>query len=121
LTGIPPEQVPKAAKQAVEPKAKPGDIVGTAWRDFKPGGGKIGVVEKDELGLPGVTVQLRDSSGKVAQSTKTNADGTFDFSKVSAGTYQTGIGAQTFAKPFGGYAWLGPKLITPSLLAAYVW
>src|SRR5205085_7373622 len=62
-----------------------------------------------------------DSSGKVVQSTKTNSDGTFDFSKVSAGSYQTGIGAQTFAKPFAGYSWLGPKLITPSLLAAYIW
>jgi alpha-glucoside transport system permease protein len=121
LTAIPPDQVPGGAKQAVAPKPNPGDVVGTVWRDFKPGGGKIGVVEKEELGLPGVTVQLRDSSGKVVQSTKTNDDGTFDFSNVSSGTYRAGIGAQTFAKPFGGYSWLGPKLITPSLLAAYIW
>ena len=31
------------------------------------------------------------------------------------------MGASTFAKPFGGYAWLGSKLITPSLLIAYIW
>jgi len=121
LTGIAPDQVPKSAKQAVQPAAKPGDIEGTVWRDFKPGGGKPGVVEQGEFGLPGVTVQLRDASGKVVQSTTTKPDGTFDFSKVPAGTYNAAIGAQTFAKPFGGYGWLGPKLIVPSLLISYIW
>jgi len=106
----------------VTPSAKPGDIVGTVWRDFKPGGGKPGVVEKQELGVPGVSVQLRDAkSGKVVQSTTSADDGSFDFSKVKQGTYDAAIGAQTFAKPFGGYSWLGPSLITPSLIIAYIW
>ena len=121
LTGIPPAEVPGGAAQAVDPPAKPGDIVGTVWRDFKPGGGKIGVVEKGELGLPGVTVELRDSAGKVVRSTRSAADGTFDFSKVGSGSFRTAIGAKTFAKPFAGYGWLGSKLITPSLLIAYIW
>jgi alpha-glucoside transport system permease protein len=121
LTAIPPEAVPKDAVQAVQPAPKQGDIVGVVWRDFKPGGGKPGVVEKGELGLPGVTVQLRTAAGKTVQSAKTKPDGTFDFAKVPAGTYETGIGAQTFAKPFGGFSWLGPKLITPALLIAYIW
>ena len=121
LTAIAPDQVPKSAVQAVKPASKAGDIEGVVWRDFKPGGGKPGVVEKGELGLPGVTVQLHDSAGKVVQSAKTKPDGTFDFSKVPAGTYTAGVGAQTFAKPFGGYSWLGPSLITPSLLIAYIW
>jgi len=121
LTAISPEQVPKSAVQAVTPPTKPGEIVGTVWRDFKPGGGKPGVVEKGELGLPGVTVVLRDSAGKVVQSAKSKADGSFDFTKLQPGTYKAGIGAQTFAKPFGGYSWLGPSLITPSLLIAYIW
>jgi alpha-glucoside transport system permease protein len=120
LTGIAPQDVPKSAVQAVEPAAKPGDIVGVVWRDFKPGGGKPGVVEKQELGLPGVTVELRSSSGTVKHA-KTKADGTFDFSNVGPGTYNAAIGSQTFAKPFGGIAWLGSKLITPSLLIAYIW
>jgi alpha-glucoside transport system permease protein len=105
----------------VTPPAKPGDIVGTVWRDFKPGGGKVGVVEKGELGLPGVTVELRDAAGKTVQSTTSKPDGTFDFSKVPQGTYHAAIGAKTFAKPFGGFAWLGPNLIVPSLLIAYIW
>jgi len=121
LTGIAPDQVPHSAVQAVTPSPKPGDVVGTVWRDFKPGGGKPGVVEKGELGLPGVTIELRSSSGKVVQSTKSDKNGSFDFSKVPAGTYNAAIGAQTFAKPFGGYSWLGPSLIVPSLLIAYIW
>jgi alpha-glucoside transport system permease protein len=121
VTGIAPQDVPSSAKQAVKPAAKPGDIVGTVWRDFKPGGGKPGVVESQEQGLPGVTVELRDASGKTIQSAKTNSDGTFAFSKVPSGTYKAAIGKQTFAKPFGGYAWLGPSLITPSLIIAYIW
>jgi len=121
LTGIAPDQVPHSAAQAVTPAPRAGDVVGTVWRDFKPGGGKVGVVEKQELGLPGVSVQLRDSAGKVVKSTKSARDGTFDFKNVPAGTYHAAIGASTFAKPFGGYAWLGPNLILPSLLIAYIW
>jgi len=105
----------------VTPPSKGGEIVGTVWRDFKPGGGKAGVVEKGELGLGGVTVQLKNAAGKVVQSTKSKSDGSFVFSKVSSGTYNAGIGAQTFAKPFAGYAWIGPNLIVPSLLIAYIW
>jgi len=121
LTAIPPEAVPKRAVQAVQPTAKSGDVAGVVWRDFKPGGGKPGVVEKGELGLPGVTVELRSSAGKVVQSAKTKPDGTFDFAEVPAGSYQAAIGAATFRKPFGGYSWLGSKLITPSLIIAYIW
>ena len=121
VTGIAPQDMPSGARQAVKPAPKSGDIEGTVWRDFKPGGGKPGVVEQGELGIPGVTVELQDSSGKVVQSAKTAADGSFDFSGVGAGTYNAGIGAATFAKPFGGYAWLGPQLITPALLIAYIW
>ena len=121
LTGIAPQDMPSGAKQAVKPAPKAGDIGGTVWRDFKPGGGKPGVVERGEQGIPGVSVELRDSSGKVVQSARSEADGTFEFTNVPAGTYNAGVGASTFAKPFGGYSWLGTKLITPSLFIAYIW
>jgi alpha-glucoside transport system permease protein len=121
LTGIAPQDMPSGAKQAVQPAVKQGDVNGVVWRDFKPGGGKPGVVEKGELGLPGVSVELRSSAGKVVQTAKTGTDGSFEFTNVSSGTYKAGVGASTFAKPFGGYSWLGPRLITPSLLIAYIW
>jgi alpha-glucoside transport system permease protein len=120
LTAIPPDAVPSGAKQAVVPASKPGEISGVVWRDFKPGGGTPGKVEPQELGLPGVTVQLR-TGGKVVQSTTSAEDGSFAFSKVDPGTYQAGIGAATFRQPWGGLSWLGTKLITPSLLIAYIW
>ncbi|HEX3807673.1 MAG TPA: ABC transporter permease subunit [Gaiellaceae bacterium] len=120
LTAIPPDQVPKGAKQAVTPPAKPGEITGTVWRDFKPGGGIAGKVETGELGLPGVAVEL-DQNGKTVQKATTAADGSFTFTGVKSGTYQAGVGASTFAKPWGGFAWLGPSLIVPALMIAYIW
>jgi alpha-glucoside transport system permease protein len=121
LTGIAPADMPQGAQQAAKPAGTSDAIEGVVWRDFKPGGGKPGVVEQGELGLPGVTVELRDSSGKAVQSAKTDPNGSFEFTGLSPGTYNAGIGAATFAKPFGGYSWLGPKLITPALLIAYIW
>src|SRR4051812_16835106 len=37
LTAVPPASVPKNAKQAATPPAGANEIVGTVWRDFKPG------------------------------------------------------------------------------------
>ncbi|MEP6811647.1 MAG: ABC transporter permease subunit [Actinomycetota bacterium] len=121
VTGITPTDVPKSALQAVDPKPQAGSIVGVVWRDFKPGGGVAGKVEKQELGLPGVTVDLRSSDGKIVDKTTSDANGDFVFKNVGSGTFQSEIGAQTFRKPWGGFAWLGSKLITPSLLIAYIW
>jgi alpha-glucoside transport system permease protein len=121
LTGVLTTDVPQGAQQAAKPAGHSGAIEGVVWRDFKPGGGKPGVVEQGELGLPGVTVELSDSSGKAVQTAKTDSNGSFEFTGLSPGTYNAGIGAATFAKPFGGYSWLGPKLITPAILIAYIW
>jgi alpha-glucoside transport system permease protein len=121
LTAIPPTAVPKSAQQAVAPRPQPGAVTGTVWRDFRPGGGKPGVVEPQEQGIPGATVELRDAGGKVVKTGKTGAQGSFTFTGVKPGTYRAAIGSQTFAKPFDGVAWLGPKLITPAVMVAYIW
>ena len=121
LTGFPPEEIPSGAEQAVDPKPVPGGISGVVWRDFKPGGGKPGKVEQGELGLPGVKVELRDDNGKAVGSATAEANGTFSFDKVDAGDYHAAIGESTFATPFQGVNWLGPKLITPALILAYIW
>jgi alpha-glucoside transport system permease protein len=121
LTRIRSTEVPETAKQAVQPQPRPGGITGVVWRDFKPGGGTPGEVEQGELGLPGVTVELLDSSGKKVNSAKTADDGTFTFEGVSQGRYQVEIGASTFAEPFGGVSWLSAKLITPAVIIAYIW
>jgi alpha-glucoside transport system permease protein len=121
LTGIPPDQVPSGSVQAKQPAPKAGAITGAVWRDFKPGGGTPGKLEKGELGLPNVTVELRDASGKTIGTTKTADNGDFEFTNVKAGTYRTAVGADTFRKPFGGISWLGSKLINPSIFIAYIW
>ena len=121
LTGIPPEQVPSSAKQAVLPVSKQGAITGVVWRDFSPGGGTTGKVEKGELGLPGVKLNLFDSRGAKVQSVTAAADGTFGFSNVSGSGYKVGVASSTFAPPFAGVSWLGSQLITPSIIIAYIW
>ena len=121
LTGIPPEDVPGGAAQAVMPDPVENGISGVVWRDFKPGGGTPGRVEADELGLPGVQVELRSSSGDSVGSTSSGEDGSFAFTDLEPGRYTLAIGPDTFKKPFGGVAWLGPKLITPALMIAYIW
>jgi alpha-glucoside transport system permease protein len=121
LTGIPPEQTPSGARQAVKPAPAEGAITGVVWRDFKPGGGVPGKVEQGEVGLPNVKVFLRDQSGKKVGTATSEDNGSFTFTKVEPGVYRAGVDAATFAKPFGGVSWLGSKLITPSIMIAYIW
>lgn len=122
LTAIPEDGVPDGAQPAAEPQDVASDaIAGTVWRDFKPGGGEPGVVEPGEVGIPGATVELRDPGGSVVETTKTNDDGTFVFTGVQPGEYQAAISKDTFASEFEGVSWLGAKLITPSVMIAYIW
>jgi alpha-glucoside transport system permease protein len=121
VTAINITDIPKDAAQAVRPAPVPGGITGVVWRDFKPGGGKPGVVEKGEVGLPGVTVELRNASGSTVASTTTQANGDFTFRDVSGSGNHVAIGPATFAQPYGGVGWLTPKLITPAIMMAYLW
>jgi alpha-glucoside transport system permease protein len=121
LTGIRSSEVPDDAVQAVVPEALAGGITGVVWRDFKPGGGTPGTVEQEELGLPGITVELRDDGGGRVATAQTEPDGTFAFDDVAAGTYRAAIGADTFSQPYAGVSWLGQSLITPAIMMAYVW
>jgi alpha-glucoside transport system permease protein len=121
LTGIPSSDVPADAADAVVPEPLAGGITGVVWRDFRPGGGEAGVVEDGELGLPGVTVELRDDSGSSVATASTAEDGTFAFEDVASGSYRVAIGEETFATSFAGISWLGPKLITPAIMIAYIW
>jgi alpha-glucoside transport system permease protein len=121
LTGILPEAVPEGAKPAAAPTVSSSQIGGVVWRDFKPGGGTPGKLDSGELGLPGVGVKLLDASGKSAGSATTGDNGSFTIDDVGPGQYRAEIAPSNFTPPFGGVSWLGPKLITPSLIIAYLW
>jgi alpha-glucoside transport system permease protein len=121
LTGIRAEEVPSDAVQAVVPEPLQGGIVGVVWRDFRPGGGTPGEVEPDELGLPGVTMELREAGGGSVATTTSADDGTFAFEDVEDGEYLVAVSSDTFAAPAEGASWLGAQLITTSMIISYIW
>jgi ABC-type sugar transport systems, permease components len=119
LVGVPPAGVPKDAAPAAP--ATGGGPHGVVWLDFtQGGGGKTGVIDPKEKGLPGVTVEaVRDA--EVAATTKTSANGAFSFPKLTSGEYAVRLPESNFAAPYGGIDWLGPSLVTPSIIIAYLW
>ncbi|HWN21193.1 MAG TPA: ABC transporter permease subunit [Gaiellaceae bacterium] len=122
LTAISATEIPEDAVDAVQPEPLQGGITGVVWRDFKPGGGTPGEVESEELGIAGVTVQLREAESRATvDSATTEDDGSFAFEDVESGQYRVAIASETFAEPFNGFSWLGPSLITPAIMIAYIW
>ena len=121
LTGIRTDDVPDGAEPAVVPEALSGGITGVVWRDFTPGGGTAGTVDEGELGLPGLAIELRSENGGVVETTTAEADGTFAFEEVPAGSYRAAVGPDSFAEPYAGVSWLGERLILPSVMLAYIW
>ena len=121
LTGIPPDQVPEGARQAVRPPPREGAVSGVVWRDFKPGGGTPGRLEKGELGLPGVQVSVKGANGGGGGSATTGDDGAFRVDGLAPGDYRVSVSSATFREPFGGIDWLGPSLINIAVMGAYIW
>ncbi|MFC9928185.1 ABC transporter permease subunit [Streptomyces sp. NPDC127190] len=124
LVGVLPRDLPKnaaPARPAAARKAPPGELRGVVYLDFTPGGaGRPGRVDPKESGLPGVTVQaVRD--GSTAASTTTAADGSFRFPGLHPGRYTVKLPASDFAQPYQGVSWLGPTLVTPAIIGAYLW
>jgi alpha-glucoside transport system permease protein len=120
LVGLAPDKVPGNARPAATPATGDG-ISGVVWLDFTPGGGgKAGVVDANEKGLPGLTIQaVRD--GKVVASTKTDAAGEFHFAGLTGSGYTLQLPHSDFARPFNGVSWLGPSLVTPAIIVSYLW
>ncbi|MEU1009266.1 ABC transporter permease subunit [Streptomyces sp. NPDC005890] len=124
MVGVLPKDLPgnaSPARTAAGRKAAPGELRGVVYLDFTPGGGgKQGAVDPKESGLPGMTVQaVRD--GKTVASTTTAADGSFRFSGLEHGAYTVKLPESNFAPPYQGISWLGPTLVTPAIIGAYLW
>lgn len=119
LVGVPPRRLPASAALAGGALPRPGAITGVVWLDFSPGGAR-GTIDAGERGLPGARVQLL-SAGKVVARTRSAADGSFRFDGLGAGAYTVALAAANFRPPFGGIPLLGPLLITPAIIAGYIW
>ncbi|MET7439277.1 carbohydrate ABC transporter permease [Streptomyces sp. NPDC004082] len=121
LVGVAPDKMPDGAKNAVQAKAEPGKVTGTAWQDFTRGKGvgELGAVDGTELGYAGMKVEaVKD--GKVVDSTEVGADGTFTLSGEADGALLR-LPASNFREPYNGVDWLGPSLVTPAVIGSYVW
>ncbi|GAA1003384.1 ABC transporter permease [Streptomyces sp. F-3] len=124
MVGVPPKDLPGDARPAYEAagkKAAGDELRGVVYLDFTPGGGGTqGEVDRNESGLPGMKVEaVRD--GKTVASTTTASDGSFSFTGLQAGSYQVKLPESNFAPPFQGISWLGPTLVTPMIIGAYLW
>ncbi|GII56421.1 ABC transporter permease [Planotetraspora thailandica] len=110
-------------KDAAPAKAASGGdgVGGTVWLDVvRGGGGTLNQIDPQEKGLAGITVEAV-SGGAVKATAETAADGTFRFAGLPSGTYEVRLPQSNFAAPFNGLSWLGPALITPAIIGAYIW
>lgn len=124
LVGVLADDLPSGTKPAYSAagrEAAPDELRGVVYLDFAPGGGgKQGKVDRQESGLPEMTVEaVRD--GRTAATATTADDGSFRFKGLDQGSYALKLPASNFAAPYEGVAWLGPALVTPAIIGAYLW
>lgn len=124
LVGVRAEDLPGSARPAYPAstgKASADELRGVVYLDFtRGGGGEQGKVDKAESGLPEMKVEaVRD--GKTVASGTTAADGSFRFQDLDPGSYTVRLPASNFAPPYEGVSWLGPALVTPAIIGAYLW
>ncbi len=121
LVAIRPSQLPDGAATATLPRPRPDQLAGVVWLDFtRGGGGERGVVDPTERGLPGVSVEALGDDGVAATAT-TVGDGTFAFDDLDPGPYRLRLAESNFRPAYGGVSWLSETLITPAVIAAWLW
>ncbi|GAA0977957.1 sugar ABC transporter permease [Acrocarpospora macrocephala] len=119
LVGLSPDAV--AGFAAARPPAAGPGLSGTIWIDtVRGGGGTVNQIDTQERGLAGVTVEAVEGD-TVRATTQTEADGSFRFDELTSGSYGLRLPESNFTAAFGGLTWLGPTLITPAIIGAYIW
>ena len=120
LVGLPQGRIPADAAPALTPSGSP-NLRGMVWLDFtRGGGGTPGVIDQSEPGLPGVIVEAI-LDGKVVGTATTDTSGVFEFPGLAGGGYTLRLAEENFVQPFRGLTWLGPGLVTPAIIGAYIW
>ncbi|MFZ3470703.1 carbohydrate ABC transporter permease [Streptomyces sp. 4.24] len=120
LVGVAPEALPEGTRTAKPAAAEPGKVTGTAWQDFtRGGGGTTNTVDPTESALAGLRIEaVKD--GRVVDSATARPDGTFTLSAEADGALLR-LPASNFREAYAGVEWLGPTLVTPAVIGAYVW
>ncbi|MFD5890896.1 carbohydrate ABC transporter permease [Streptomyces sp. NPDC060334] len=120
LVGVAPEALPEGTRAARPAAAEPGKVTGTAWQDFtRGGGGRTNAVDPTESAFAGMRIEaVKD--GAVVDSASARADGTFTLSERADGALLR-LPASNFREAYAGVQWLGPALVTPAIIGAYVW
>ncbi|MBT2404678.1 MULTISPECIES: ABC transporter permease subunit [unclassified Streptomyces] len=120
LVGVAPEALPEGTRTAKAADPEPGKVTGTAWQDFtRGGGGRTNTVDPTESAFSGMRIEaVKD--GKVVDSATARADGTFTLSAKADGALLR-LPASNFREAYAGVEWLGPALVTPAVIGAYVW
>ncbi|CAL9553241.1 carbohydrate ABC transporter permease [Streptomyces sp. enrichment culture] len=121
LVGVAPDQLPDGVRRAVAAKPEPGKVTGTTWQDFTRGKGvgRLGAPDPSEVGYAGMRIEaVKD--GEVVASAEASGDGTFTLPAAADGA-RLRLPADNFREPYNGVSWLGPALVTPAIIGAYVW
>jgi alpha-glucoside transport system permease protein len=118
ITGFDPVDLPRAAA-AVRPEPGPG-LRGLVWLDVGGTPDRTGEVDAGERGMPGITVEVLEGDRVVAAAT-TGDDGRFTVPDLPDRLYTVRLPAANFAEPFRGLTWLGPVLVTPVVISAWLW
>ncbi|MFG2295264.1 carbohydrate ABC transporter permease [Streptomyces sp. NPDC048603] len=120
MVGVAPAALPEGTGPARPAPAEPGKVTGTAWQDFtRGGGGRTNTVDPAEPAYAGMRIEaVKD--GRVVDSTRARADGTFTLSAKADGAVLR-LPAENFREAYAGVDWLGPSLVTPAVIGAYVW
>jgi alpha-glucoside transport system permease protein len=119
LTGYNPDRLPEQAAPAALAAPGPG-VRGLVWLDVGGAQDHPAALDPDERGMPGVAVEVLDGDRVVGTAT-TGDDGRFSVPDLPPGRYHLRLPAANFAEPFSGLTWLGPALITPVIISAWLW
>lgn len=121
LVAIRPSDVPGSAEPAALPDVPANAVGGTVFLDFTAGGtGERGVLDEGELGLPGVEVEVLRNGAAVGSATA-DADGSFVVEDLEPGSYALRLAESNFVETFNGVNWLGQTLVTPAIIASWLW
>ncbi|MFE1249716.1 carbohydrate ABC transporter permease [Streptomyces sp. NPDC058735] len=121
LVGVAPDLMPDHAEPAAPAEPAPDVVTGTTWQDFTRGRGvgKLNGIDPAELGYAGMRIEaVKD--GRVVASTTAGDDGAFTLPAAADGA-RLRLPASNFEEPYNGLDWLGPSLVTPSIIGAYIW